>query len=293
MRLLAISNTTALPRAAASLLLTLATFAVPAGAQSVTFLESQVLDRIGGRVRVKLVRQQGSRRAEQAWPEEGPPWLFVRAAGGQQNYGPERPFPRAEGALVLRLAPGDATLVGAELERRSERIAAEQLLEFIELHVSPQARPKELSSAALIGPQLVRRTESLKLVVRSDRSKIQPSGSAQAKSGQYAEIRPFADPTRTPVGSDLPFRVYLPGGAKHGRLTATHLPSGAKQVVALDAAGIGYITLNAVGTWTLQAHSFRKIEEPDSGDKRQSAWDLVSTTLVFEARANRQLGQER
>lgn len=277
-------------------------------AQSVSYLDASPLESAAGSVRIRLMRERGPIReqvlpGERAatrkpieWPESGPPWLFVRAAGGQENYGYERPFPRAEGALVLHLAPAEATVVGAELAPRIERLEAAELLAFLRERIPAAHWPADLAAQSPSVAQRVRRLESLELIVRAELAPAPPSGSAQSKTGQAAQIRPYADPTRVPLGSDLPFRVYLPGELEGGLVLAQRPDGAAPERLELGPGGIGRVTLDRLGRWSLEAHVLRRPAPAAEGGPRTAEavdWELVSTTLVFELRSDSERQEQK
>jgi uncharacterized GH25 family protein len=154
-------------------------------------------------------------------------WAFLRSEGSQQNA--DSGVFGADGWLNFESKQDGVHRVGVDLKPRFE--------------FDPQKRTQlevHRSAAALI-----------RLGMESA-----PSPVATAKTGQVAEIRPLMDPTALPVGSDLPFRLYIEGsGAGEATLTAES-PSGRTIRTRTDFNGIGALRLEEAGIWILEFRAF-------------------------------------
>jgi len=255
-------------------------WAGPALAQTVQFLETTGdLRRTPGQVlELALARVEDGRRSVAAFPrDEERAWLFVRAAGTQENV-EHLPLAPVGGLLRARipLPHADANRIGVDLLPRTEVVSRATWQRFAEEKLG-QLRP----AAELPEELSVRRVESLALLVRvlAPGDEPRPSATAHSKSGQAFELRPLMDPTCVPPGSDLLLKVYAPEGESEGlRIVARNLPSGDTLNLVTRAGGVADLPIAHPGLWTVEVHRLAPVAAGAGVDL-----ELHSSTLVFEA----------
>lgn len=262
-----------------------------AGAQTVASLEPDAWSvRPGATPTLRLVRAGSGDSAPGAFPDpRGLDWFFVRAAGHQDNL--EHPARVGEGSQSrarVHLRHADTNLIGLDLTPASEEVDAASWARFLEERAGrPDLARAARAAVDPLAPETatvkLRRVECSKLLVRVEEPASAPvhSATAQSKSGQPVELRPLADPTATPPGSDLPLRVYVPGGSAEGlRVTARHPASGAVHHAATRAGGIAHFPVTAPGPWIVEVHQVVPLADDPRG-----AWEVRSATLAFVAPA--------
>jgi len=254
-----------------------------AAAQSVKYLSPDKYQaHVGEQLRLHVEAGDALKPQRVAWPAEIIDWLYVRAAGTQENLHKERVQPARpqDDFLAVTLSHPGVALIGFDTRPAVTPVAGRDLQAFVTRYVEPASlpspRPRFPSTATLN----VRRVESTKALVRvqAEDGERSHSATAQSKSGQAVEIRPLADPTMATVGNDLPVRVYIGGGKKAGvRLLATSVAAGKTQQIVTDASGAAHFRVTHPGLWRVEFHHAQPLKDDPAAD-----WAIYSATLTFE-----------
>jgi len=254
-----------------------------AAAQSVKYLSpDEYQAHVGDQLRLHVEAGDALKPQRAAWPAETIDWLYVRAAGTQENLHKERvrPARAQDDFLTVPLAHPGVALIGFDTRPTVTQVAGKNLQAFVARYVEPASLPnprQRFPSAAKLN---VRRVESTKTLVRvqTEDGERSHSATAQSKSGQAVEIRPLADPTMVPLGSDLPVRAYVGGSKKVGvRLLATSVAAGKTQQMVTDSSGAAHFRVTHAGLWRVEFHHAEPLKDDPAAD-----WAIYSATLTFE-----------
>lgn len=250
-----------------------------AGPPSVTALtpERSVVA-LGESAGIRLEARSGA-DAKSAWPPDGVEWLFVRAAGIQENLHDARPAEGTETLTIPITQPG-VTMIGVDRRAVLLDMTAAELLAFAELAGASSA-VERLRSLAPEAPLRVRHVASAKALVRAATGAPRPSMIATSKAGQAVEIRLHVDPTLTRIGSDVPLVVYVEGDKRPGlQVRATIVSTGESSSLVTDAGGAGHVRITAAGPWRLEFHEIVPVPGDPSAD-----WLVSTATLAFDVAA--------
>jgi len=210
------------------------------------------------------------------WPDEVD-WLFARSSGEQRNLENVKPA-AGESAISIELTRPGVTMIGLDLPPQIEVVSAKDWSPFLLTRVAQDQMQPALPAVARGDPARVEHVRSAKTLVRvSGHSAAGHSAVAQSKSGQAVEIRALADPTRVPVGSDLPVRVYVDGEKRTGvRVLASSVTGGTRQGQVTDATGACHFRITHEGEWRVEVHDLTAAK-----DKSTAYWVLHTATLTF------------
>lgn len=211
------------------------------------------------------------------WPTDRSAHFYVIAGGGRENTDNVRPADPARQNVELTLDKPGLAVVGYDLLPTTTDVDRDALKTFLNENTSG-LEPADLQRLSGPGQTRLKRVESAKTLIRvaGEQGRTKPSALGTVKAGQTVEIRPLADPTTVPVGSDLPLRVYVNYGKKSGvKVRATHVESGKTFTRNTDNSGATYFTINAAGTWRIEFHYAERSQNGNAG------WTLYSSTLTF------------
>lgn len=234
--------------------------------------------RVGEKVTLRVFSGGLADAAPTEWPGQNIGWLFIRVAGTQHNmHGPELKLAREGGqSIELELKHAGATMIGMDNEQSARQWNAAEIDQLLKRLPVARGEPRPVAGK----PAGVRHTDSTKILLDVAGAGA-PSGHAgvpQSKSGQVAEIRLMADPLHTPVGADLPLRVYLHGSSREGVFVyATSAKSGRARILTTDAAGIANLNVTEPGVWMLDCWQIEKAGAGDGAD-----WVTYRSTYTFE-----------
>jgi hypothetical protein len=265
------------PTLRVALALCLASAAAPA--QSITWLEpGRWTASTGGRSELRVTSERASATTRTPWTDVDLGWFYIREAGEHRNFDAVDPEPGAD-FVSVDLGYAGATLIGMDRRPRIENIPGAELVTFLETRASTSALTRGWRARLAGAERRVRRVESAKLLVGvSDPGAGVPrTHTATSKAGQPCEIRLLMDPTVLRAPSDLPVRVYLPGGSAGLQLHARHDASGRTQAAAIDARGLAHFTVDVAGVWSLEAHRIVEL----TGDP-EADLELHSATIRFQ-----------
>ena len=235
----------------------------------------------GQTVAVRWTTGNAVQAKEAAWPTEQIGWLFVRAAGSQENRENVGPRDASSDFIEFSAAKPGVALVGLDTKPRDQSWPVGELQDFLRRVLTPdgykvfEAQSKEKAELK------VRRYESAKTLVRvaaADGKPATPSSVAQSKTGQMVEIRAMTDPTLVPVGGDLPVKTYVEYDTiKQQKVLATCVATGKTREILCDQSGFATIRIDSTGEWRVEFHAYRKPREDENVDGV-----LYSATLTFE-----------
>jgi len=278
--------------------------AARAGLPSTYLVPSTYCAAVGQRlaVHVEAGDETGLRTA--AWPTQDIAWLFVRAAGFQENRADVGPTEAGTDSIEVLLERTGVTLIALDTRAVEARVTARELRDFLRRTAArdasaadssaPAPRPHGADALASVLAALpendqlrVRRVASAKTLVRvgdPDSGPARPSAVAQSKTGQAAEIRPLADPTLVPVGSDLPVRAYVGGDKVSGlKVLATCAATGRTQEAVTEDSGACHFRIDSAGVWRVEFHHcVSGPETPGAAGIAPADWTIYSATLTFE-----------
>jgi hypothetical protein len=259
-----------------------AAFAFPSYAQTARFLTPDSFDsKVGSIVRLTLVQESG--------PEQGgivpAPWpnaidrFFIRVAGIQDNRTtlPAEAVGDGPAVAVLPLTEPGVTMVVLDWKPELIEVDPASFRAFLSSRVNGAAAERVPDGR----PVRVRHVASAKALLRVAAKGPQPPDAATAtsKSGQAVEIRAVFDPTVTPVGADLPVRVYIRGDSESGALVRVeHVAGGHSARFITNAKGMGDFRVTADGPWRMAFQTARKLTEDPDAD-----WEVCSGTLTFSS----------
>lgn len=249
----------------------------PAAAQTVRYLTPSKYGAVAGEsIALRVEQGGGLDLSPTAWPTDQVEWFMVRAAGTQEN----RRNPATGGGqadtLSVPLPHADVNLIGVDFKPVLTRMPGRALRKLLARLSSADAGAVPLNANVA-----VRRVESAKTLVRvlSTGGKPTHSATAQSKTGQAAEIRALADPTMTPVGSDLPIRVYAQGSKRAGvKVRVSSVTAGTTREIVTDPSGVALFRITHPGVWRVE---FRHVERAEHDPDAE--WVIYSGTLTFEA----------
>ncbi len=189
-------------------------------------------------------------------------WVFLRGGGEQHNL---------SGNPTSVIVPASLTglkLMAIDFRPKTREIDAESMARRWSLNT-------ELPES---GTWKVRHYHSMKSLVRWPEDPSTGSATALSKTGQASEIRWMADPTTTPCGSALPFKVYVGGSsASDARVMAVSSEESTRVRGQVDASGVGTFTLPHGGEWRVISRVLRPLQD---GSAR---WALHTSTTSFHA----------
>lgn len=221
--------------------------------------------------------------AQTDWP--GVEWFFARVGGTQENR--SEVVPGDAGAVTWPLTHAGVTMVGVDFEPVIETVPGERFARLLAERTAA-AVPPDLATRESVRVRHIRSVKTL-VTVRAPGAPTPDAATGVSKAGQAVEIRPLFDPTATPVGGDLPLRMYIDGDAfGKPRIVATHAPSGASVTLG-GGEGVRStldLRITGPGPWRVE---FRHAA-PLVGDAAAD-WVLYSATLTFEAPAAREAGR--
>jgi len=218
--------------------------------------------------------------AGDAWPAGQVQWLFVRGGATQENRHDVRPEQPKSDFVALEIKHAGVTLVGVDLQPTILELTGVELRSFLVANAADAAVLRKARALAPQGKHRVRHVASAKTLMRAlpREGLAQPSAIATSKTGQAVEMRLLVDPTLTPIGGDVPLRVYVNGEKKTGvKVRATCVATGKAQTFITDSVGSGHFCLNAAGQWRVEVHHARPLEGDDSAD-----WVIHTATLTFK-----------
>ena len=237
--------------------------------------------RVGGQVKLQFYSGRFTDAKAADWPRERVDWLFIRVAGTQRNLEKRQAAPASPRVqfVQLPLEHAGTTMIGTDVTTPTQPMPPRDFSKLLEKTANPTAydgQPRPGGNNAV----RVRHVDSSKTLIRvgGDREHSGHSGVATSKSGQVAEIRLMADPARTPVGSDLPFRVYLHGSPKaHVTVIATSAAANTTVELTTNASGFAHLRVTSEGPWMLDCwHAEAATAEPDVD------WITYRSTFTFE-----------
>ena len=234
--------------------------------------------RVGQKITLQVFSGGLADAALADWPGRSIDWLFVRVAGTQHNmHGPElKPARQGGQSIELELKVAGATMIGMDNQQSVRQWNAAEIDQLLERLPAAGNQPRPPAGK----PARVRHTDSTKILldVAGAGAARGHAGVPQSKSGQVAEIRLMADPLHTPVGADLPLRVYLHGSSREGVFVhATSAKSGRTRILTTRAAGIANLNLTESGVWMLDCWHVEKAKAGDDAD-----WLTYRSTFTFE-----------
>ncbi len=189
--------------------------------------------------------------------------VTVSAAGRQINLNP------AASDTVIPMLMEDTGMIAMQWHQQETRLSAAELLTI---------QPALKTTAN----QRFEHFVSAKYLRRSPAFGNQPIQAFLAKTAYPVAIRPLADPTLLPPGSDFPVRLYMRGRPVSGAvLTATHSSGSHTHTSRSDDLGFAVVKLYQSGEWRL---SFSQI----SGHTG-SPGAVYTAVLEFSNRAGGQL----
>lgn len=228
---------------------------------------------VGDEVRLTVQAAQEPPPGPLSWPADT--WFFVRVAGTQENRD-DAPIAAEAQAVPWRLAHAGVTMFGADFEPVVETVPGDRFARLL-TERTLVAAPPDLAARASVRVRHVRSAKTL-VTVGAPGPAAPDAATAVSKAGQAVEIRPLFDPTQTPVGSDLPLRMYVNGDAlAKPRVVATHA-AGAAAILGDGDRSTLNLRLSEPGAWRVEFHH----AVPLSGDP-DADWVLYSATLTFEA----------
>jgi hypothetical protein len=261
----------------APLLLALPAWA--AAADSGHFLKpADFSGRVGQKVTLQLFSGGLADAALADWPGQDIDWLFIRVAGTQHNmHGPELKTARGgRQSIELELKHAGATMIGMDNRQSARQWNAAEIDQLLERLPADDDEPRPTAGK----PARVRHTDSTKILldVAAEGAPRGHAGVPQSKTGQVAEIRLMADPLHTPVGADLPLRVYLHGSSREGAFVyATSAKSGRARILTTNAAGMANLNVTESGVWMLDCWHVERAKAGDDAD-----WVSYRSTFTFE-----------
>lgn len=218
--------------------------------------------------------------AAAAWPGAEVKWFFVRVAGTQQNFdtlAADAPGGETVGLAVERAG---VTMIGLDLRPRVETLTGAEFEAFLAAKVAAEALPAGRARAAPDAPVRVRRSESMKSLmrVRNERGDAPPAQVAQSKAGQAAELRLMLDPTVGRVGSDVAVRAYVAGDKRPAARVFVQREGDAKGTeFVTDPTGSGHFRVTEAGRWRVEfSHAAPLKDDPEA------EWAIHTATLTFE-----------
>ena len=260
--------------------------ATSCAAQDVWFLSPATFGvEPGERLEVAVVRERLEERAESGaaeppdtapFPTELADWVFVRGGGEQWNLQHPDAIEAAPARIELPMPTVGVAMIGMDCAPTVEMVSPERLRAFI-AERAPRFTHLRIPEAA--GGIRVRVHRSAKALVRlaDGRTEGMASPVATSKAGQRSEIRLNVDPTATPVGSEVPVRLYANFSSRKGvTFSATHVGSGESHTIDVNEYGNGSVVLDAPGVWRLEFHYIEA-----AGDD-EADFDLYSATLTFK-----------
>ncbi|RMF73365.1 MAG: DUF4198 domain-containing protein [Planctomycetota bacterium] len=264
-------------RAAVAAAVAIPALSAVASARAGDPLADQLQVQTGGSVTVHL-RDPLAEPGGSMWTADQIEWLFIRGDGVQRNVPPAAFHQPDATSLSIRLKRPGVTMIGVDRRPQVRQWPARRVREALAGLVDEAALP-----AADAAPQRVRLVESSKIIVTVAGESPRPgeqSAVAQSKSGQRVEIRLLADPARTPVGSDLPVRVYVDGAKRSGAsVVAEHVASGATSAAFTTRDGFANFTMTERGRWRITALA-ADVSRFDDVD-----WVVFAAQIEFEVDA--------
>lgn len=195
--------------------------------------------------------------------------------------------PAPTNTISFQLVTRGVAMTGCDFTPRVERIPATELLAFLKASLTTQAYDELALSLPAQGDVRVRRIETVKTLLRIDAVPLSgeqgdpvvlpDTQTATTKVGQVNEIRFSFDPTNTPIGSDVAFRVFANyDKAAKARVTVACDEAKFSQQIESDGSGTAKFTLAHAGAWRVEFHHAKALkDDPDA--------DLVlsSATVTF------------
>lgn len=160
--------------------------------------------------------------------------ITVSAAGRQLNI-----RPNTTNDVVVPMLMEDTGMIGMQWYRQGTRLSSTEISA-----IQPNLKA--------INASLFKHYVSSKYLRRSATHNKRPMQAFTAKVAYPISIRPIADPTLLPAGSDLPVRLYLRGQPVSGALlTAENKLTHSHQSTHSDSSGFAVIKLQEAGNWQL------------------------------------------
>ncbi|MCC6661289.1 MAG: hypothetical protein IT437_10430 [Phycisphaerales bacterium] len=200
--------------------------------------------------------------------------FFIRVAGMQDNR-EAMPGPMEPGrGPVLPLTEPGVTMLVADWKPVVLEIEPAAFREFLAARV-PKIDPGTVPDGAAVRVRHVRSAKSI-LHVSARGGQPPDAATGTSKSGQLAEVRATFDPATTPVGADMPVRVYVRGDSESRVLVRALHASAPPEEFLTNAKGMGDFPLSAPGPWRVQFQWARALKDDPDAD-----WEVFSGTLTF------------
>ncbi|KAA3609442.1 MAG: hypothetical protein DWQ01_08905 [Planctomycetota bacterium] len=209
-----------------------------------------------------------------AWPKQELRYAFLQVDGQQVNRDRLSPATGSDSWVSLPLLRSGVAQIGMDFQPKDVALSAARWRSFWKLSLNglegwawPHRKPIRL-----------RWQRSHKCLVRATDAdgRVGPAAAAQAKSGQWLQIRALADPTVLPKGADLPLRLYMgevPGGQTR---VVVHQPDGSRLLLRPRPGGLAHFRIGQAGLYAIEAHQLAPSSEPGL-----DGW-WFTATLTFE-----------
>ena len=233
---------------------TLGVCAIGARGQSIGYLRPEAYQSRAGEPLKLSFYEGGLRGVQAAWPSAGVDWLFVLTGGTQENRHNVKPDRAEDKSATVTLTAAVTTMIGTDRKSPVKSLSSAEFEELAKISNIPAAA-KEAAVEKTKDPKATVRVEyvdSSKTLVsvtggpakaggRTAGQGDEASGSsavAMAKSGPAAEARLFFDPLHAPLGSDIPFCVYVDGDKQPWfKVQVSSAETGRTEELISDASG--------------------------------------------------------
>lgn len=223
-------------------------------------------------IRVEQRAADGYRAAP--WPQDVE-WMFVRGGGRQWNL--HQPEASDGESRAVSVAAAGATMVGAQLGARVERVGGEDVGDLLVREGAATADGAPAAAKQLLEdggapagePVRVKLVECAQAVIRAadGRTERMSSPVALAKAGLEAEIRLLMDPTALVAPTDVGVRLYAGFASREGqRVRATNLTTGATVEAVSGEGGIASLSLEERGVWRIEFARAEAAADDDDAD---------------------------